>query len=164
MDRAYDALRGAVATLAGVMTLVAGLLVGVSLLVGMADSRGAPLPEFLGDAGWQGYLLAWLGVMVCTPFAAIAGALCRGKWGKLAWIAGLVWLLGVVAQISAPMLLARGTGIASGGLAADLPAAGVLGGVILGLSVAVMVVLPVAIGAFAVTAGLGLLGEQAHPA
>lgn len=164
MNRAYDALRGAVALLAGVMTLVAGLLVGVSLLIGMADTWGAPVPAMLGDAGWQGYLLAWLGVMVCTPFAAIAGAICRGGWGRLAGIGGLIWAVGIAAQVTVPMLFARGTGAASGGLAGDLPATGALDGAVLGLSVTVMVALPVLVGAFAIAAGLALLGEAEQPA
>lgn len=158
-DPAYDALRGSVALICGCMAALGGLAVGISLAVSLADRLGASLPGALGDVGWKGYLLAWFAAIVCTPFAALSGTIAGGAKGRLAGIGGLAWLAGIAFQVAAPLVMSGGTGAATG-IGSDLPASSAVGAVFSAVSLVVMVVLPIAVGAMAVVAGLALLDRS----
>lgn len=131
----YAVARSIAAVLAGAIAALSGLAVAVALALNFAGRAGAPLPGTLGDAAWSGYLLAWLGTLIATPFAALLGGLAGGRAGRAALAGGAVWLVGMAL-----------TAFAS----ASVPV----------LPTVVMVAAPLIAGGGALAAGFGLLGRH----
>ncbi|TLM65670.1 MAG: hypothetical protein FDZ70_10915, partial [Actinobacteria bacterium] len=92
------------AWVAGGLACASVLVLAAGWGVGALSARTDGLPLGVLEVAWSAYLGGWNGVIVTTPFAAVAAVVAGGRQGRNAAIGGLAWVALVTLQSVAGMI------------------------------------------------------------